>query len=217
MKFRPSNGSVRTNCSFTVCCTLERPRSSTGVDAVTVTSPAAASSVSATVSGTESPKNSAITSVGARTAAKVIIELKPRLDAIAEVEVIPRATALAGDHRLELLARHVGLELRHGPAGLRRMRGARDRADLTGLTRDEALARLRARLGVHPVVPESSSQIWKQLGLKDIGKFRLNQLKWGQLELGTKLGKVEPVFPRVDKSAIEKMHTLTECVKVYSS
>ena len=63
---------------------------------------------------------------------------------------------------------------------------------------------------VHPVVPESSSQIWKQLGLKDIGKFRLNQLRWGQLELGTKLGKVEPVFPRVDKSAIEKMHEMEE-------
>jgi methionyl-tRNA synthetase len=63
---------------------------------------------------------------------------------------------------------------------------------------------------VHPVVPESSSQIWKQLGLKDIGKFRLNQLKWGQLELGTKLGKVEPVFPRVDKSAIEKMHEMEQ-------
>jgi methionyl-tRNA synthetase len=63
---------------------------------------------------------------------------------------------------------------------------------------------------VHPVVPESSSKIWKQLGLGEIGKFRLDQLKWGQLELGTKLGKVEPVFPRVDKSAIEKMHELEQ-------
>jgi Holliday junction DNA helicase RuvA len=35
--------------------------------------------------------------VGARTAAKVIIELKPRLDAVAELEVVPRASALAGD------------------------------------------------------------------------------------------------------------------------
>ena len=33
--------------------------------------------------------------VGARTAAKVIIELKPRLDAVAELEVVPRAAALA--------------------------------------------------------------------------------------------------------------------------
>lgn len=35
--------------------------------------------------------------VGPRTAAKVIIELKPRLDATAELEVVPRAAALAGD------------------------------------------------------------------------------------------------------------------------
>jgi len=35
--------------------------------------------------------------VGPRTAAKVIIELKPRLDAVAALEVVPRAASLAGD------------------------------------------------------------------------------------------------------------------------
>lgn len=35
--------------------------------------------------------------VGQRTAAKVIIELKPRLDAVAEMEAVPRAAAMAGD------------------------------------------------------------------------------------------------------------------------
>jgi Holliday junction DNA helicase RuvA len=35
--------------------------------------------------------------VGPRTAAKVIIELKPRLDAVAGMDVVPRAAALAGD------------------------------------------------------------------------------------------------------------------------
>ena len=35
--------------------------------------------------------------VGQRTAAKVIIELKPRLDAVAELEAVPRAAAIAGD------------------------------------------------------------------------------------------------------------------------
>src|SRR3954451_10581723 len=62
----------------------------------------------------------------------------------------------------------------------------------------------------HPVIPESTAKIWSQLGLGDIKKVRLDQLKWGQLEVGTKLGKVEPVFPRVDKSAIERMQTLEE-------
>jgi len=37
------------------------------------------------------------TGVGQRTAAKVIIELKPRLDAVAELDAVPRAAALAGD------------------------------------------------------------------------------------------------------------------------
>ena len=35
--------------------------------------------------------------VGPRTAAKVIIELKPRLDAISALEVVPTAAAIAGD------------------------------------------------------------------------------------------------------------------------
>jgi Holliday junction DNA helicase RuvA len=35
--------------------------------------------------------------VGQRTAAKVIIELKPRLDAVAALEAVPRAAAVAGD------------------------------------------------------------------------------------------------------------------------
>jgi Holliday junction DNA helicase RuvA len=35
--------------------------------------------------------------VGPRTAAKVIIELKPRLDAVAELDAVPRAAAIAGD------------------------------------------------------------------------------------------------------------------------
>src|SRR5205807_5766467 len=35
--------------------------------------------------------------VGQRTAAKVIIDLKPKLDAAAELDVVPRAAAIAGD------------------------------------------------------------------------------------------------------------------------
>ena len=58
---------------------------------------------------------------------------------------------------------------------------------------------------VHPVIPESSARIWAQLGLGDIARFPLSSLKWGQLELGTKLGAVEPVFPRADKTTVGKM------------
>lgn len=62
----------------------------------------------------------------------------------------------------------------------------------------------------HPVLPESTANIWHQLGLGDITKFNLAELKWGQLPLGGKLGKIEPVFPRADKSAIERMQLMEQ-------
>jgi methionyl-tRNA synthetase len=62
----------------------------------------------------------------------------------------------------------------------------------------------------HPVIPESTARIWTQLGLGDIRKFDLTSLKWGQLHLGTKLGEIQPVFPRADKSAVERMQQMEE-------
>jgi methionyl-tRNA synthetase len=62
----------------------------------------------------------------------------------------------------------------------------------------------------HPVMPESTAKIWEQLGLGDIKKFDLTQLRWGQLQLGTKLGEVKAVFPRADKSAVERMQKMEE-------
>jgi len=61
-----------------------------------------------------------------------------------------------------------------------------------------------------PVLPESAAKIWVQLGLGDITRFNLADLKWGQLPLGGKLGKVEPVFPRADKSTIERMQQMEQ-------
>jgi len=60
----------------------------------------------------------------------------------------------------------------------------------------------------HPVMPESTARIWAQLGLGDIRKFQLSTLQWGQLPGGIQLGKVEPVFPRADKSTIERMQQM---------
>src|SRR4029077_15898183 len=62
----------------------------------------------------------------------------------------------------------------------------------------------------HPVMPDATAKIWAQLGLGEIHKFPLSDLKWGQLRLGTKLGSVEAVFPRADKSAIERMQRMEE-------
>ena len=63
---------------------------------------------------------------------------------------------------------------------------------------------------VHPVIPDSTGRIWNQLGLGDVSRFALADLKWGQLPLGGKLGKVEPVFPRADKTTIERMQQMEQ-------
>ncbi len=62
----------------------------------------------------------------------------------------------------------------------------------------------------HPVMPDATAKIWVQMGLGDIKKFDLTQLQWGQLPLGTKLGEVQAVFPRADKSAVERMQKMEE-------
>ncbi len=63
---------------------------------------------------------------------------------------------------------------------------------------------------VHPIIPEATARIWTQLGLGEISQLDLRSLAWGQLPLGTKLGKVEGVFPRADKSTIERMQQMEQ-------
>jgi len=62
----------------------------------------------------------------------------------------------------------------------------------------------------YPVMPDATAKIWMQMGLGDIKELALSELAWGQLPLGTKLGEVRPVFPRADKSAIERMQQMEE-------
>ncbi len=62
----------------------------------------------------------------------------------------------------------------------------------------------------YPVVPDAAAKIWTQMGLGDIKKLALGELTWGQLPLGTRLGDVQPVFPRADKSAIERMQKMED-------
>ena len=66
----------------------------------------------------------------------------------------------------------------------------------------------------HPVIPDATAKIWAQMGLGDIKKVSLSELAWGQLHLGTKLGEVRPVFPRADKSAIERMQQMEDQQRV---
>ena len=62
----------------------------------------------------------------------------------------------------------------------------------------------------HPIMPAATAKIWAQIGLGDIEKFDLSKLQWGQLKLGTRLGEIQAVFPRADKSTIERMQKMEE-------
>ncbi len=63
-----------------------------------------------------------------------------------------------------------------------------------------------------PVLPAGAERIWKQLGCEGkLADQRLDELKWGQLKPGTKIGKAEPVFPRLDKAVtLAKLEELAE-------
>jgi methionyl-tRNA synthetase len=62
-----------------------------------------------------------------------------------------------------------------------------------------------------PILPESTQRIWKLLGqqnaLSEQGTG--HEMSWGELREGTRLGKPETIFPRVEKSeAIERMEAM---------
>jgi methionyl-tRNA synthetase len=62
----------------------------------------------------------------------------------------------------------------------------------------------------HPVLPDATAKIWSQLGLGRISDLNLAALKWGELLSGGRLGKIEPVFPRADKTAVERMKQMEQ-------
>ena len=67
---------------------------------------------------------------------------------------------------------------------------------------------------LYPVMPEAASKIYGQLGLNDdISILNPENLNYGELKAGTRIGETQAVFPRIDKtkvmSEIEKEKTET--------
>jgi methionyl-tRNA synthetase len=53
---------------------------------------------------------------------------------------------------------------------------------------------------LYPTMPEATKNIYSQIGLtEDIATVNPANLKFGELKQGTKIGKTEGVFPRIDK------------------
>ncbi|HXW15078.1 MAG TPA: methionine--tRNA ligase [Terriglobia bacterium] len=68
---------------------------------------------------------------------------------------------------------------------------------------------------LYPVLPHAAERIWIQLGCDQysgrIRDQRIDELKWGGLKPGTKVGKAEPIFPRLDKAVtLAKLEELAE-------
>jgi methionyl-tRNA synthetase len=70
---------------------------------------------------------------------------------------------------------------------------------------------------LYPFLPYATAQVWQQLGLGDIEeaarKGDLNNLQWGGLKPGTKLGTLAPIFPRADKDTITRMNEIEQSNK----
>jgi len=67
----------------------------------------------------------------------------------------------------------------------------------------------------HPVIPEATRKIWEQLGQSGkLADVRIDQLQWGGLKPGTRIGKPEAVFPRVDKKeASERIEAMEQEIR----
>ncbi|HEX8399108.1 MAG TPA: methionine--tRNA ligase subunit beta, partial [Pyrinomonadaceae bacterium] len=56
---------------------------------------------------------------------------------------------------------------------------------------------------LYPVMPETSRAIYRQIGLTgDVSETNPENLKWSELSAETKIGEIEPLFPRLDKKKI---------------
>jgi methionyl-tRNA synthetase len=67
---------------------------------------------------------------------------------------------------------------------------------------------------VYPILPDSASKVWRQLGqgqIADAAKSGfLKNLAWGGLKAGTQFGEPAPLFPRAEKDAVERMQNLED-------
>jgi methionyl-tRNA synthetase len=109
---------------------------------------------------------------------------------------------------LSMMDRYIVQQAPWKLAPLRDRPEAQAQLDATLYTAAEALRIATALLA--PAIPDSTRKIWAQLGMAgDPGDTLIHDLRWGQVEAGQEIGKVEAVFPRVDLNpAIEKMREL---------
>jgi len=101
------------------------------------------------------------------------------------------------------------------PWELAKSSSANDKEDLQRILYQAADFLRVACILLYPVMPSGMIHLWVQLGcaeyLGTVTEQRLDQLKWGALKPGTKVGKPEPIFLRLDKAkTLAKLEELAE-------
>jgi methionyl-tRNA synthetase len=65
---------------------------------------------------------------------------------------------------------------------------------------------------LYPFLPTATGKVWAQLGLGDIAvaarNGELNDLTWGGVRPGARLGPLAPIFPRADKGLVQIMNDM---------
>jgi methionyl-tRNA synthetase len=92
---------------------------------------------------------------------------------------------------------------------------ASKRSELASVIYTAAEALRVATALAHPVIPEATQKIWEQLGMTGrLEDQRLDRLQWGDLKPGTKIGRPEAVFPRMDKKETwEKIEAMEQEIR----
>jgi methionyl-tRNA synthetase len=113
--------------------------------------------------------------------------------------------SLGLDAAWRLIARVDKYLVENAPWKLAEDAGSRERLGTILYTAAEALRVVVAL--AHPVMPHATETIWRQLGQRGtLARLQLDDLQWGQLQAGGRIGEPAAVFPRVKKDeAIERM------------
>ncbi len=111
-----------------------------------------------------------------------------------------------------LVSRLNGYLVEHQPWKLAESNSKDDRSLLALVLYTAADLLRTATILLYPILPDSSERLWEQLGCEgQVNDQPLDELKWAVLKVGTKVGKPEPIFPRLDKaSTLAKLQELVE-------
>ena len=99
------------------------------------------------------------------------------------------------------------------PWALAKSQSAEDQQRLEAVLYHACQAIKSATILLHPILPFATATVWRQLGLGNIDAAaekpaELNDVSWGSLRAGTKLGPLAPIFPRADKGLAQIMNDM---------